>query len=166
MKSLLMMLSLLFLVSHLVMADDRLITSTCNRTPFPNVCISNMRSDPRSASANTAGLGAILVDKISSKTNQAEGIVKRGGASDPRVVQALNHCAEAYNAVLVADVPMAIEAFTKGNPKFAEQGANDARGEAESCERGFPRGTSPVSGLNNEIGQLAAVVAAIARSLE
>lgn len=81
------------------------------------------------------------------------------------MLHALKRCEQMYNAVIVGDVSMANEALIKGNPKFAEQGARDAAGEARNCEQGFMNGMSPVSELNEEISRLAEVVAAIAGQL-
>ncbi|CAM8922412.1 unnamed protein product [Rhodiola kirilowii] len=163
-----LILSFFFLMSHHAMADEKLITTTCTQTPYKQLCVSSLKSDNRSSRADTAGLALILVDKISTKTKLAIKIVTQRVKStkDPKVVEALKQCSGLYNAVMVADVPMATEALTKGDPKFAEQGAVDASNEVESCEAGFPKGTSPVSGLNREIGQLAAVVASITKQLE
>uniref|UniRef100_A0A7N0ZXZ8 Pectinesterase inhibitor domain-containing protein n=1 Tax=Kalanchoe fedtschenkoi TaxID=63787 RepID=A0A7N0ZXZ8_KALFE len=104
-----------------VTADETLITSTCSQTPYEDLCVSALKSDRRSASADTAGLARILVDKFSAKTKLAIRVVNQRvkTAKDPRVVRALRQCGEVYKAVMVADVPMAIEALTKGDPKFA-----------------------------------------------
>lgn len=156
------------ILNQIVTADESLITSTCNQTPYKNLCISSLKSDSRSLNTDTAGLALILVEKISEKTKQAIKTVNQNikTTKDPKVLQALKECKEVYNAVIVADVPMAIEALKKGDPKFAEQGAVDAVNEVQSCEEGFRKGMSPVSGLNKEIGSLAVVVGSISKQLE
>ena len=41
-----------------------IVDKTCKQTPDYSLCLSLLRSDPRSSSADTVGLGLILVDKI------------------------------------------------------------------------------------------------------
>ena len=87
---------------------------------------------------------------------------KKGGR--PKQQEALSSCASKYNTVLVADVAQATEALLKGNPKFAENGANDAANEATYCESDFS-GNSPLTKQNNAMHDVAAVTAAIVRLL-
>ncbi|BAT97698.1 hypothetical protein VIGAN_09121900 [Vigna angularis var. angularis] len=50
------------------------------------------------------------------------------------------------------------------NPKFAEDGANDAANEATFCESDFS-GNSPLTKQNNAMHDVTAITAAIARLL-
>ncbi|KAH0993137.1 hypothetical protein GBA52_004620 [Prunus armeniaca] len=74
--------------------------------------------------------------------------------------KSLSSCPEFYSRISQADIPKASEAFNKGNPKVAEQGMN----EADSCEHGFS-GSSPLTDYNKYVHGVAAVAAAIARTL-
>jgi pectinesterase inhibitor-like protein len=76
----------------------------------------------------------------------------------------LRFCASCYDAILTADIPEAIEALQKGDPKFAENGTNDAAVEATSCEDGF-HGKSPLTNLNREVHGTSVVASAITRLL-
>ncbi|GAU19181.1 hypothetical protein TSUD_198630 [Trifolium subterraneum] len=78
--------------------------------------------------------------------------------------KALNSCGDKYKAILVADIPQAIEALEKGDPKFAEDGANDAANEANYCENEF-YGKSPLTKQNNAMHDVSAVTAAMVRQL-
>ncbi|KAM1150478.1 hypothetical protein ACFX13_031727 [Malus domestica] len=51
--------------------DANLIAQTCNQTPYPNLCISTLQSDPRSAKADVKGLGIIMVDAVKAKAREA-----------------------------------------------------------------------------------------------
>jgi len=107
-----------------------------------------------------------MVKVIKAKANDALKIIhdlQRAGAGTKQR-RALSSCASKYNAVLIADVPQATEALQKGNPKFAEDGANDAANEATNCESGFS-GNSPLTKQNNAMHDVAAITAAIVRLL-
>lgn len=45
-------------------AMGNIVDKTCKQTPDYTLCLSLLRSDPRSSSADTVGLVLILVDKI------------------------------------------------------------------------------------------------------
>lgn len=45
-------------------AMGSIVDKTCKQTPDYTLCLSLLRSDPRSSSADTVGLALILVDKI------------------------------------------------------------------------------------------------------
>ncbi|XP_021906732.1 cell wall / vacuolar inhibitor of fructosidase 1 [Carica papaya] len=141
-----------------------LIDSTCKQTPFYDLCVSNLQSDPRSSTADTNGLGVVVVGKIEAKSaetlNAINGLIKQ----KPELSQALNSCAGKYNAIIKGDVPQATEAFQKNDPKFAEDAANDAANEADSCEKLFS-GRSPITSSNTLVNQLSLVAAAIAKLL-
>ena len=77
----------------------------------------------------------------------------------------LSDCANNYNAVLEGDIPQAKNALKTGNYKFAEQGSNDAANEADSCEKKFSTGTSPLTDSNKAVHDVGAVAAAIIRIL-
>ncbi|XWS08468.1 hypothetical protein CRYUN_Cryun40dG0004800 [Craigia yunnanensis] len=144
-----------------------LIETTCKRTPFYNLCVSTLQSDPRSSSANVAGLALIGADKLKAKATatlgQITGLLK--GAKDPKLKMALRVCVDYYNAIIKYDIAVVIEAVTKGNPKFGVEAATDAANEADACERKFKNQPKfPISG-NKVVHDLAAVVASIIQLL-
>ncbi|XP_028760121.1 cell wall / vacuolar inhibitor of fructosidase 1-like [Neltuma alba] len=148
--------------------DANLIQQTCKHTPNQALCLQYLKSDPRSSDADISGLALIMVDAMKAKAKQALAKIRqelqRRSHSD-REKQALRSCADQYRAVLEADVPEAIAALQKGDPKFAEDGANDAALEANSCESGFSSGKSPLTPENNALHDIAQVTAAIVRNL-
>lgn len=92
--------------------------------------------------------------------------LQRVGAGPNKQRRALSSCVDKYKTVLIADVPQATEALQKGDPKFAEDGANDAANEATYCETDFSAaGNSPLTKQNNAMHDVAAVTAAIVRLL-
>ena len=140
-----------------------LVDQTCKQTPNYDLCVKTLRADPRSSTADVTGLALVTVDAIKAKAtatlDRINGLL--GTTPDPKTKAALSHCGELYdNAVLKADIPSAIEALKKGNPKFAEQGVNDAANEADSCERAFG-GASPISSFNRSVSDLSRVASAI-----
>ncbi|KAJ7955264.1 Pectinesterase inhibitor-like protein [Quillaja saponaria] len=146
--------------------DANLIDQTCKKTPNYDVCVSSLQSDPRSNDADVRGQARILVDVINSDSTQTLNEIKKllQGSPEPTVKEALQACADKYNAILKGDVPQAVEGLDKGNFKFAESGANDAANEADSCERGLSS-KSTLTKLNTQVQDVAVVTAAVVRLL-
>ncbi|KAK7264742.1 hypothetical protein RJT34_32352 [Clitoria ternatea] len=147
--------------------DEKLIESTCKKTPNYNVCLQSLKANPGSSGADVRGLAQIMVKVMKAKANDALKKIhelQRVGGAGPNQKRALISCADKYNAILVADVPQATEALQKGDPKFAEDGANDAANEATYCESDFA-GKSPLTKYNNDMHDVATVTAAIVRLL-
>ncbi|XP_062105061.1 cell wall / vacuolar inhibitor of fructosidase 1-like [Humulus lupulus] len=146
-----------------------LIESTCKQSPNYNVCVSSLRSDPRSSKAtDVEGLGLVMVDVLKGKAqktlDQINDLLKQ--RPKPKLKQPLGYCALSYGAILNGDIPQATEAFTKGNYKFAEEGCNDAANEADLCESKFtPPASSPITRMNTAVHDVAAVTASMARIL-
>ncbi|XP_051152632.1 cell wall / vacuolar inhibitor of fructosidase 1-like [Andrographis paniculata] len=158
---------------------SHLIESTCKNTPHFQLCMTTLLQGGHGTTADVAGLALIMVRAVRDKTRAAISTLKtypttieRG--ADPRLVRALQDCARAYNAVMVADVPEAVEALTKGDPKFAENGMADAAVEADVCEDAIAaavgagaRNPSPIAmrRMNKAVRELAEVARAIIRNL-
>ncbi|KAJ1418668.1 Pectinesterase inhibitor domain [Sesbania bispinosa] len=119
--------------------DANLIEETCKQTPHHDLCIQYLKADPRSTGADVSGLALIMVDVIKAKANNALDKIHQllQGSPKPGQKEPLSSCADRYKAIVEADVPKAIAALKKGDPKFAEDGANDAALEATTCESSF-----------------------------
>ncbi|XP_027333209.1 cell wall / vacuolar inhibitor of fructosidase 1-like [Abrus precatorius] len=146
--------------------DEKTIENTCKKTPNYSVCLQSLKANPGSSGADVNGLAQIMVKVMKAKAN--DGLKKihelqRLGAG-PTQRKALSSCADKYKAILIADIPQATEALQKGDPKFAEDGANDAANEATYCESDFS-GKSPLTSQNNAMHAVSAVTAAIVRQL-
>ncbi|EXB75679.1 Pectinesterase inhibitor 2 [Morus notabilis] len=146
-------------------AND-LFEQTCKRTTNYGLCISFLRSNPRSSGADVRGLALIMVGVIEAKAkgtlSQIKDLIKASPQRDDK--QPLSSCAEYYDAILSGDVPEAIQALKTGNYKFAEQGSNNAALEANMCENRFS-GKSPLTKMNKLVHDVAVVAAAITRVL-
>ncbi|XP_010479199.1 PREDICTED: cell wall / vacuolar inhibitor of fructosidase 1-like [Camelina sativa] len=148
----------------MMMSEGSMIDQTCKQTPDFNLCVSLLNSDPRGSSADISGLALILIDKIkvlATKTlNEINGLYKKR----PELKQALDQCSRRYKTILNADVPEAIEAISKGVPKFGEDGVIDAGVEASVCEEGF-QGKSPLTSLTKSMQNISSVTRAVVRML-
>lgn len=147
------------------------IESTCKNTPNDQLCVSTLQSDPRSFDATEVDvLGLVIVDAIKSKATAAMEIIKNlrsssSSNSGPDLGGPLFECSVQYNAILKADVPVAIEALTKGIPKFADHGMVDAAVEAQGCENGFQGSNSPLTDINQAVFDLSLVARSIIKML-
>ncbi|WMV56637.1 hypothetical protein MTR67_050022 [Solanum verrucosum] len=116
-----------------------LIHATCRETPYYSLCHTTLQSDPRSYEAEgddaITTLGLIMVDAVKSKSIEIMEKIKELEKSNPEWRAPLNQCYVAYNAVLRADVTVAVEALKKGVPKFAEDGMDDVVVEAQTYKR-------------------------------
>ncbi|CAK8563784.1 unnamed protein product [Lathyrus sativus] len=146
--------------------NANLIQQTCKKTPKYATCIKTLESDPRSSDVNLQDLAVISLTSIGPALNtaltQITDLVKVN--REPAQTEALNSCAERYSAILVGDLPKSIAALKLGDPKLAEEGANDAAVEASSCENGF-NGKSPLTDENADIYDAAIIAAAIVKQL-
>ncbi|KAL6526467.1 hypothetical protein OROGR_015557 [Orobanche gracilis] len=145
--------------------DQTLIETTCNHTTKYQLCLDTIRADPKSAGADLAGLGLIVIEAIKKKSKLALSATKRLLRRHPELAKPLQECADVYKAVIKADYPVAVQAI-RGNPKFAENGIADVAVEAEYCEGAFKGvAKSPLTAENDAVKNLAVVARAIIRNL-
>ncbi|KAK9292192.1 hypothetical protein L1049_020153 [Liquidambar formosana] len=145
-----------------------LIDNTCKQTPYYDLCVSSLRSDPRSSSADVQGLALIITDMVLGNATDTlaliEDLLKQ--IKDPSLEKALAYCAELYIPVVKYDLPQAIEALTKGHYKFANYSISEAGNQADTCEKNFTGSTvSPLTDQNSLVHDLSAVAASIANKL-
>jgi pectinesterase inhibitor-like protein len=141
-----------------------LIENTCKKTPNYNICLQSLKANSGSSVADVTGLAQIMVKVMKAKANDGLNKIHQLQRLGNGARKALNSCGDKYRAILVADIPQAIEALEKGDPKFAEDGANDAANEATYCENEF-NGKSPLTKQNNAMHDVASVTAAMVRQL-
>lgn len=143
-----------------------LIDDTCAHTPYPEACKSAVRSDPRGGTDDVAKLGLIVVDKLADSSNKDVVKIKSliGSEKDPKVKKALTVCSDNYKFILESLIGSASQAFSFGNPKFAEDAMNESKRVTEECESGFD-GKSPITAENTVAKELSAVASGIARLL-
>ncbi|KAM1356952.1 hypothetical protein ACFX13_031729 [Malus domestica] len=143
--------------------DANLIAQTCNQTPYPDLCVSTLQSDPRSAKADVKGLGIIMIDAVRAKAREANLQVEELIDREPGNTPARN-CRFNYDDIFQLDIPQAVEAFGKDDYKSAEIGMTNVVANADSCERGFSGG-SPFKDESQALHDVAYVAAAIAKVL-
>nr|XP_004298183.2 PREDICTED: cell wall / vacuolar inhibitor of fructosidase 1-like [Fragaria vesca subsp. vesca] len=140
--------------------DAKLIDETCQKTPNPNLCVSSLKSDPRSSGADVKGLGIIMVDVVKAKAiigqNKVSGLLKQS-PGDLRLKVGSGD----YDAISNHQVPNASLAFSRDIPHIAEEDMSEAADEARACELSFS-GRSPLTDVNNAVADVAAITAAIA----
>ncbi|KAK8661847.1 hypothetical protein V6N13_091438 [Hibiscus sabdariffa] len=143
---------------------NSLTETTCKQTPFFDICISTLESDP----ADVSGLARIAADSVNAKAivtlNQISTLL--GSATDPNLKKALGGCVDYYNTIN-ADIPVAVEAIEKNDPKFAVGSATDEGNEARRCEDSFGGSSpdSPISGSNKVVHDLCVILQSIASLL-
>ncbi|XP_010549010.1 PREDICTED: cell wall / vacuolar inhibitor of fructosidase 1 [Tarenaya hassleriana] len=147
-----------------VRSDEVFIEKTCKQTPNYNLCVSLLKSDPRGSSADTTGLALILVDHIKATATETLKKISRLYKKRRELREPLVSCTSKYKAILEADVPSAVEALSKGVPKYAEDAVVDAGVEASICERGF-HGKSPLTALTKSLEDISDVARPIVRML-
>jgi len=143
-----------------------LIQQTCKQTPNYALCIKYLKSDPRSSDISIVNYALYMVDRIKTTTITAYNKVTQllNGRHELYQTEALSSCAGKYRSILVDVVPKSIAALKQGDPKVAEDGANDAANEATTCENGF-KGKSPISDENIDMHDVAVITAAIVKQL-
>ncbi|XP_015059316.1 cell wall / vacuolar inhibitor of fructosidase 1-like [Solanum pennellii] len=153
-------------------SNNNLIHATCRETPYYSLCLSILESDPRSYEAEGSDdittLGLIMVDAVKSKSIEIMKKLKELEKSNPKWRVPLNQCYVAYNAVLRADVTVAVEALKRGVPKFAEDGMDDVVVEAQTCEFSFNyynKSDFPISNMTRDIIELSKIAKSIIRML-
>ncbi|WCJ23271.1 cell wall / vacuolar inhibitor of fructosidase 1 [Euphorbia peplus] len=161
-------LAILFLLlthSNTVQSNSNTISQTCKKTPYYDLCLKYLTADPRSSTSDVTGLALIMVDLLKGKTTRSVQFIKQISNQRPELEKPLKDCARKYDVILTANIPVALEALQKGDPKFAEGGMNDAAIEANSCENSFGGKKSPLSGYNKLLHDTSLVASAIVRQL-
>ncbi|MCD9640846.1 hypothetical protein HAX54_026552 [Datura stramonium] len=140
--------------------NNNLVETTCKNTPNYNLCLKTLLPDERSASGDITTLALIVVDAIEAKAKQASEIISMLRNSNPPAAWRvpLKECAFSYKVILTVSLPEAIEALTKGNPKFAEDGMVGCLGDSQDCEENFKSSISPLTALNSAVHELSGLV--------
>ena len=145
------------------MSTADLVDDTCKQTPNNDLCVSTLHGDPRSSTADVAGLAIIMVDTIKTKATATVAQINTllGSNPDSKTKNGLDGCLMIYsNEILNSDIPSAMEGLQKGNPKSAEQSMNNAANDADRCEGAFA-GASPITSFNYNLTDLSNIASAI-----
>ncbi|KAL1212043.1 Cell wall / vacuolar inhibitor of fructosidase 1 [Cardamine amara subsp. amara] len=162
MKIIKMVMIMMAMIMGVVMGN--IVDQTCKQTPDYNLCVSLLSSDPRSSSADTAGLALILVDKIKALGTETLGEINNAYKTKPMLKKPLDECKGKYTTI-VSDVKVAITALTQRDIKIGEESVVDVGLEAFTCETRFLKGQSPLSSLTQRMRKICDVTSAIIRML-
>ncbi|KAM7466525.1 hypothetical protein LguiB_014087 [Lonicera macranthoides] len=117
---------------------DDLVEQVCKTTMDPSLCVSTLRSNPRSSSSDVKGLAHIMLEvsliKGSDNFAQVKKLVRN--ATDPIEKQCLDDCVIQYG-LLIDDVNEAIHYLESNSFRDANGHAGWAADDAETCEDCF-----------------------------
>ncbi|KAJ4842941.1 hypothetical protein Tsubulata_042340 [Turnera subulata] len=157
-------ISLLSHCSSVVRCDENLIEQTCRKTPHPALCISSLKSDPQSSTADLKGLAVIMIYVVKAKAGETSQVIREQLKTKPELKLALINCDHNYDDILIAYIPSSIQAVQLGDPEFGETGMAFAAIEARSCENGFG-GKSTITSANQFVHDTSSIASAIAKQL-
>ncbi|GFZ04496.1 hypothetical protein Acr_17g0000680 [Actinidia rufa] len=153
----LLFLLVLFTLNYHSQAD--LVADTCKKVDYPDLCLSTLRSNPRSKSADLKELARITFDAALAKStntlNQIMLLLKK--TKDPIVKKYLTTCATLYGDA-VDYIPQAIR-FVGSDNFQAKLYGGVVIDNALDCEDAFTTGElgkrkSPLTASNNVMKEL------------
>ncbi|OWM88025.1 cell wall / vacuolar inhibitor of fructosidase 1-like [Punica granatum] len=152
------------LLSCPVPNDTSLIEKTCKKTPYHDLCVSSLESNPNSSYADVSGLAEIIIDSAllnaTDTLNYTRLLINQ--MSDPTTERPLDYCAELYIPVVKYTLPQGKDAFDKGQYKFALYCLSNAAKQADTCDKMFHDSiVKPLSDRNNIFRELCSVAVAI-----
>ncbi|PRQ39504.1 putative pectinesterase inhibitor domain, Cell wall/vacuolar inhibitor of fructosidase [Rosa chinensis] len=145
-----------------------LIDQTCKQTPNYNLCVSSLKSNPRSSAADVKGLAIIMVEVVKSKANDTLNKIwaELLRHEDP----VIRNCYDHYGYMVGAFIPDIYGdltsrglggRFVRYNPAQAERRLhNDIILRVDHCQNGFGQGRRSPFAKENKATHEAAVVAA------
>ncbi|KAL6990120.1 hypothetical protein U1Q18_015868 [Sarracenia purpurea var. burkii] len=156
----------LFLVSA-QQKGDPLIQATCKRTSNYQLCISTLKSDPRSSNADAKGLAQISLEKLLAKTNTTlnfVGDLLRRTSAGSALYRSLGTCVDQYNGAVTENLPAAVSALNSNNYGASKQGVETTRNGALECEALFAS-NDPVTIQSKQVENLSVVTSEIISTL-
>ncbi|XP_021662766.2 cell wall / vacuolar inhibitor of fructosidase 1 [Hevea brasiliensis] len=169
MRSLLVLLVSIFPVHAVILSiiGSNLIDQTCKQTPYYELCVWSLISNPQSFSTDVKGLAKIMVFTIDAKATHTvkhiNNLLQRSSSLSEKERQELKACADRYSVIIKGDVPQSIDALRTGDYKFAQEGTYDAATEAMSCEEEFSCHHSKLSDMNMVLHDVSVVAASIVK---
>ncbi|KAL6010373.1 hypothetical protein ACLOJK_000804 [Asimina triloba] len=156
--------------------DLKLIQDTCKKTSQtdPNIkydfCVSALRADKKSITADLQGLGVVSAQLASANATQTQAhiaqLLKKKNL-DPFDKDCLKACQESYSDAIYTlnDVVKAFQSKRYGDANIWVASVMD---DSTTCETGFkekPGHTSPLTKYNADLFQLGAIALAISHLL-
>ncbi|KZV34957.1 cell wall [Dorcoceras hygrometricum] len=138
------LVSFVFFLSHGINAigskDMAFIESVCKKTHDYKLCVTCLKSNPRSFNADVKGLALIMMEAMQSKV---DGILKvisrlRNNTSDPDMQSCLDDACHEEYANITPFIQFAIEHLQSNSLDFALLGVDDAYLGIQACEECTP----------------------------
>lgn len=149
--------------------SDTQLKSICSETYSVDYCVTVLKADPRTASADLDGLLHVAIDLTQSKAYSGLSLVQslEGNASDPALKQQLHYCSELYTMgrSLINRAKQSLELKNYENVMQRAISANDVY---ESCEDEFdgpPVMPDQLQPVNDDLGNLTIIVFLVAGKL-
>lgn len=161
---LLLLASLLFTTTHQsdlnTSSNGDFIDQICKKTPFYDLCVATLRSNPLAPKPDLQGVALVMVNNLlanaSDTLNYIEGLIKQ--TSDQQLEQALAFCAESYIPIVKYTLPQAADAVSQGRFGFASYCVSDAAKEISNCDKKFSGSAQNQSLLGDRNGTLQKLV--------
>ncbi|XP_028760120.1 cell wall / vacuolar inhibitor of fructosidase 1-like [Neltuma alba] len=157
--------SLLFTPTHQssdlnTSSNGDFIDQICRKTPFYDLCIATLHSNPLTRKPDLKGAALVMVNNLLANTsdtlNYIEGLIKQ--TSDQQLEQALAFCAESYIPIVKYTLPQAADAVSQGRFGFASYCISDAAKEINNCDKRFSGSAQNKSLLGDRNGVLQKLV--------
>ncbi|KAI5336232.1 hypothetical protein L3X38_015499 [Prunus dulcis] len=137
-----------------------LVQETCHKTTNYDLCVSSLKSDPRSSTADAKGLARIALDQTLTNSVDTQARIARlfNETSDEYIRKGLGTCKDEYD-LGVGKITEATKNVILSRFVEARNDVADVADEVNTCEESFSRGgrwrQSPLTDRNNVIVRFA-----------
>ncbi|KAK3020478.1 hypothetical protein RJ639_045728 [Escallonia herrerae] len=139
--------------ARLSVKDASLIEQVCQKTPYHDLCVSSLKSDPNSSNADVKGLARFILELFlnAAKDNLVQVKKLLNKATNPAIQQCLNICSNEYDSAVNSWIPLAFEYLESNSIPDAITEVGNASEDAETCEESFGELSrpSPLTAKNN-----------------
>ncbi|XP_057485536.1 cell wall / vacuolar inhibitor of fructosidase 1-like [Actinidia eriantha] len=112
------------------------IIETCKKTPYYQLCVSTLQSDPQSSKAlSTQDLSLIAIEAAKAIATKILKEINKIMDLEPQLKDPLSKCKGIYESILSDHIPNAMEALDKGDHKSAEAIMSKAASGAEENQK-------------------------------
>ncbi|KAK2982820.1 hypothetical protein RJ640_021310 [Escallonia rubra] len=136
---------------------------------YHDLCVSSLKSNPKSAGADVKGLARIILELFldAAKDNRVQVKKLLRGATDPAIQQCLDVCSDEYASAINVWIPLAFKYLELNSIPDAITEVSNASGDAETCEESFGELSrpSPLTANNNNVLHLGKIAEDIMSTL-
>lgn len=150
-------------------ASNDLITTSCEKTMYKELCTASLRSDKDSSGSDLQGLGKISLKITLANANEIHGyiseLLKKDGK--PFLQQCLKDCSKNLQDAIL-EIKDSIAAIDSRSYSDVNTWVSAAMSYEESCEDGFkekPGFKSPLTQMNAKFSQLCSISLTISNLL-